>query len=561
MLDTATRGRQGASTRFVAPRQGIAISRRRLLQTTLLAGVGLSARPQPGLGSALVQEDDPLTFTLVTNRTPTDLDPHSAYDAGSGVALRGVYEGLLRSSPVQADQFEPILATSWSTDATERVWTFQLREGVTFHDGTPLTAEAVRLSFVRLFQLGLAPSTVLARFIEDAEQITAPDARSLVFSLTRPQPMFLAALAAPYGSAVVNAAALRQHEVNGDWGHTWAQTHSTGMGTGPYEVVAFDLEDGVEMERYDHYWRGWEDGKFERIVVRIVEPETRVSLLERGEADLATTLPLQAISQLENNPSLVIDHRYSMTVRYLLMTATGPLQDARARQALCWAFPYDEVISGVYEDLAKPARGPVAELCRGFDPATFQYHTDLEQARSLLREAGVAPGTTLTMMMASGNVEVASTAELLRAQLAELDLSLDLQIVDFATIVDLYTGDTATEELPHLLPGFWSPDYDDALNHLWPQLSCQAWQAGNGAHYCNQQVEALLEDARTASDAAAYQAALSQIQQIATHDDPAAIYYLQPQTVNVLQRTISGFAADPISGDLYDYYALRKVST
>lgn len=556
---TPARGVPVAQAEYTIPGQaGASLSRRRLLQAATLTTLGRVAWPDHLAASASRQAAAPLTFTFVTNRTPTDLDPHSAYDAGSGVVLQGPFEGLLRSSPQQADLFEPVLATSWSVDAEGRVWTFRLREGVTFQDGAPLDAEAVRLSFARLFQLGLAPSTVLSRFIASSEQISAPDANSVVFTLTRPQPMFLAALAAPYGAAIVNVAALRQHEVDDDWGHGWAQTHSEGMGTGPYRVVSLDPEQGAELARYDGYWRGWEANQIERIFVRVVEPETRVSLLEKDDADLATAMPLDALPELERNPALVVDHRYSMTVRYVLMTATGPLRDSKARQALCWAFPYSEVVSGVYEDLAKPARGPVAELCQGFDPATFQYHTDLERARTLLREAGVAPGATLTMMMVGGNLEVAATVELLRANLAEIGLSLDVQVADFATFVDLFTGDAPTEDRPHLMPGFWSPDYDDALNQLWPQLSCQAWQAGNGAHYCNQRVEELLDIARNAPDAASYQAALSEIQQIATRDDPAAIYYLQPQTVNVLQRSISGFVPDPISASLVDFYALRK---
>ena len=122
-------------------------------------------------------------------------------------------------------------------------------------------------------------------------------------------------------------------------------------------------------------------------------------------------------------------------------------------------------------------------------------------------------------------------------------------------------GDMPAEERPNLLPVVLAPDYNDAWNQLWPQVSCEAWQAGNGGHYCNPRVEALLEQARTAVDEAAYQSALGEIQQIVTRDDPAAIYFAQPEWLTVLRRDVVGFAPNLVVGDLVDFYALRARTT
>jgi peptide/nickel transport system substrate-binding protein len=259
------------------------------------------------------RQDSLAPFTLATNRTPSDLDPHSAYDAGSGVALQGPFEGLIRLKPGSTDEYVPLLAESWTANDDRSIWTFRLRDGVTFHDGTTLDAESARSSFERLFSLGLAPSSVLGRFIADPAQISAPDARTVVFDLGRPQPLFEAAMASAYGTAIVNVAALRQHEVDGDWGQAWAQTNSEGLGTGPYQVAAFDIESGVVLERHDDYWRNGEGAYFDRIVIRVVvEPETRRALLESGEADLATTMPLGTIRELQRHPDLVVDRRFNL---------------------------------------------------------------------------------------------------------------------------------------------------------------------------------------------------------------------------------------------------------
>jgi peptide/nickel transport system substrate-binding protein len=547
----------------------LSLSRRCLLLgvgrgLSVIAGIwsgagGSSPDVDSNVSAAPSQQDSPLTLTLATNRTPSDLDPHSAYDPGSDVALQGPFEGLLRLKAGMTDAYVPLLAESWAANPDQSVWTFQLRDGVTFHDGTPFDAEAARLSFERLLRLGLAPAQVLGRFLTDPIQITAPDSHTLVFDLGRPQPLFEAALASPHGTAIVNVASLREHEVEGDWGHAWAQANSQGLGTGPYQAVAFDFESGVHLQRYDRYWRGWEGEHFDQIIIRtVVETETRRELVETGDADIAATLPLGSIQELERHPDLVVDRRYNLAVQYLAMTVAGPLESPRARQALCWAFPYDEVIAGVYEGYAKRARGPVAELCRGFAPDTFIYQTDLERARTLLREAGVMDGTVLTLFLPAGNQDSASIVELFQANLAQVGITLDIQVIEFATYVGIAYGDVPADERPHLFPVFSQPDYNDGWNQLWPMVSCEAWQTGNVGHYCNPRVDTLLKQAKSAGDAASYQAALSEIQQIVTRDDPAAIYVAQAQWLTALRRDISGFAPDLVVGEIIDFYALSQ---
>jgi ABC-type transport system substrate-binding protein len=112
-------------------------------------------------------------------------------------------------------------------------------------------------------------------------------------------------------------------------------------------------------------------------------------------------------------------------------------------------------------------------------------------------------------------------------------------------------------ERPHLMPSMWSPDYNDGWNHLWPQLSSEAWKAGNAGHYANPEVDALLGQARDAADAETYQAALSKVQQIVTRDDPAAIYVVQPQWPTILRNDVAGFAPNLVASGLHDFYRLH----
>jgi peptide/nickel transport system substrate-binding protein len=548
-------------------------SRRTLLAQGLRGGILLAASPaflETGASpsSRLTRWAIPTyqastaTLVLATNRAPSDLDPHSAYDPGSQIALGGLFEGLIQVQTGTADTIEPVLAESWMANADKSIWTFFLRPDVTFQDGTPLDAEAARASFERLLTLGRAPSTVLGRFIDDPARIAAPDSRTLVFDLGKPNPMFEAAIASPVGGPVVNASRLRAHEVDGDWGHGWAQTNSDGFGTGPYRLAAFDPEEGVVLERYPEYWRGWAGEHFSDVAIRVVtEPETRRVLIENGEADIATTMPLTTTRVLEATRELRVDRRFTLAVSYVAMTVAGPLRSPEARQALCWAFPYDDVIDGVFEGFAKRAVGPVAELCRGFNPDTFAYSTDLDRARALLQRAGVAEGTTISYALPVGNREATAIAELFAANLAALGLEPDIQVVDFATYIDLAFGALPAEERPNLFSFFWSPDYNDAWNHLWPQVSCAAWQAGNVGHYCNSRVEDLLKETKSPPDEERYLAALAEIQQIVTRDDPAAIYVAQVQWPTVMRRDLAGFNLNLIVPEFIDFYALHRKST
>jgi peptide/nickel transport system substrate-binding protein len=383
----------------------------------------------------------------------------------------------------------------------------------------------------------------------------------VVFNLTRPAPLFEAAIASATVSAIANAALARQHEVDGDWGHAWAQTTAEGMGTGPYRITQFDIVDGIVCDRNETYWGGWDGNHLDRVHVRIVsEAATRRELVERGDVDIVDTLAPDTLDELAANPDLVVDLRYNLATRYIMFNMSGPLQTADARQALCYAFPYDDVIKGVYEGHAKRAVGPVAEQCRGFAPGTFVYPTDFDRAKELLAKSGVSQGTTLSILVPVGNPLFQSVAELLDANLGKVGLKLDIQNVDFATFVTLYYGDTPLEERPNLMPSFWAPDYDDGWNHLWPQLSSAAWKSGNSGHYANARVDELLATAKNTADEATYNSALAEIQQIVTKVDPAAIYYAQDQWSTILRKTVGGFVPNLISAELYDFYALYRQS-
>ena len=213
---------------------------------------------------------------------------------------------------------------------------------MTFHDGTPVDAEAVRKSFERFLTMGLGPAGAMRRFVQDPAQITAPDASTVVFDCGEPQPLLEAYLSSQYGPLVLNVDLVMQNEVlddqgeESDQGHAWAMLNEEGLGTGPYRIVEFEPEQQLVLERYEEYWGGWEGNHFERVIFRVVpENETRRQLIEQGDVDIVDNLSPEANEALAANADLVIDRSYSAEVDYIIMTEAGPLATPEARQAMC----------------------------------------------------------------------------------------------------------------------------------------------------------------------------------------------------------------------------------
>ncbi|MCC6313042.1 MAG: ABC transporter substrate-binding protein [Thermomicrobiales bacterium] len=553
-MDEFTRGRHRFGR---AP-----LSRRRALQGAAGA-LALSRLPAAWTAPAAAQSADPALLVLASYGSPVDLDPHSAAEDRSALVIRAAYEPLSALAGTATDAYDGVLAERWDANADSSVWTFHLRPGVHFHDGAPCDAEAVRLSFERLLTLQLAPAWEFFRFLDDPSRITAPDPATVVFDLGRPWPQFELAVSSQYGAQIVNARRLRELETDGDWGHGWAELNAEGLGTGPYRIVRFEPGQSVELTRFDDYWRGWEADHFERLFVRVVgEDIVRRQLIETGEAHIADLMPPAAAAAMADDPAVAISAEFSTEVTYCMLTVAGPLASPAARQAMCYAFPYDEVIDGVFGGFAKRAIGSVAEITHGFDPATFTYHTDLAKAKELFAAAGVPEGTQLRLMIRAESTENDAAAQLFQANLAQIGIALSIEAVDYSTLTGVIFRDVDPEEQPNAIFWSWWPAYNDAWDHLQAQVVCtSAGSAGtNGGYYCNPRVDELMAEAADAADEAVFLRAMAEVQQIVSRDDPAAIYYTQRQWITAVRRDVVGFAFNPIYIGTYDFYALRRGS-
>lgn len=299
------------------------------------------------------------TFTVLATGAIATLDPHAAYDNQASMLFLGAYEMLLRLNGESTSEFAPMLAESWDASEDQQTYTFHLAPNALFHDGTPCDAQAVKDSFTRFLQMGQGPVNVIARFVNDPNQMTVVDPATIQFTFDRPEPLFLAAMSSEYGPLVVNAGLVAEYKAEDDpFAHEWFSQNM--VGTGPYQLTENEPNSYIALERFADYHGGWAGNHFDQIVMRIVEEgATRRQLLESGEADgAAFSLTAEDVTALQDNPDVQVLIYPSTAVGWTHMNAPR-LRTPEARQGFSYAFPYDAVIESVYQGLLARS-GPAA---------------------------------------------------------------------------------------------------------------------------------------------------------------------------------------------------------
>ncbi len=499
------------------------------------------------------------TITIAFDYAPSDIDPASNVTSDSMNIERQIYEGLVALHGSNPNAFDPVLATSWSSNADKSVWTFHLRHGVRFHTGRCcMTAGDVKYSLGRSVAAGLGGSYVLGRFLtakDPLSMIKIVDPYTVQFDLGRPQPAFLNAIAAVFTPLILDAQAARKHATKKDpWAHNWVTAND--VGTGPYTLQSWVRNQQAVMVKFPAYWGGWSGKHFSRIVMKtVLSATTRRELVERGQADVTLHLTPEDNDAARRNPKLKVFAPFTTLFYYIVMTDYGPLASPYARQALSYAFPYNAFIHNVLHGYARRSYGPIPSLVAGYDPTMFHYTTNLAKAKALLAKAGVKPGTTLTFE----GVELNQPAGLLlQAQLAQIGITVKLQQLTADAHLSMFYGSEPASKRPNLIAFSWYPDYNDPWDAADPLLATNQWPptGSNGGMFHNAQVDALLAAMKNATPETA-RADAKRIQDILTQDPPA-IWTDERAMVNVMARNLQGLAINPFGADVYTIYPMYR---
>jgi peptide/nickel transport system substrate-binding protein len=350
------------------------------LKTLLLAGVAaLAAAGLAGPAAAQNREQ----VTLCQSLEPPVLDP----TAGAAAAIRevtylNIFEGLTALD--RNGRVVPRLAESWTVSADGLTYTFTLRAGVTFHDGQPLTSEVVKFSLER----ATAPDSRNAQrwIFEPIERVEAVDPRTVRVVLKRPAANFLYGLA--WGDAVI------LHPASA------ANAATAPVGTGPYRFGEWRRGDRLMFTRNDAYWGG--AAPIPRATFRFIsDPQAQVAGIQSGDCDALTNLAAQeAVEQLRRNQRLrvAIGSTEGETI-VAMNNGRGITQDVRVRRAISAAIDRRLVNEGAISGFGVPIGSHFSPNHPAFVDLTPANPFDPARARALLREAGVAEGTTLTLAL------------------------------------------------------------------------------------------------------------------------------------------------------------------
>lgn len=413
-------------------------------------------------GAASAQDEKVL---VVGHAEFTDsLDPARAFSTTAFIVHKATYQTLVTFAPGTTDTIVPLLAESWESNDDGTVYTFTLRSGVTFADGSPLTAADVVFSFNRLKHIAGNPA-----FLADTiASVEAPDDQTVVLTLTQPDPSILARLVNTTFSITSGA----QVAANGGTDAEDASTADTAeaflngasAGTGPYTLVSWEPQVQTVLARNPAFWG--EAPYYDRvIIVNLPEAAGQAASLETGEIQVATDLTPDQVPGLQNVPGVAIYQGPTANLHFLTFNTdesiSGPLANPLVQRAIRYALDYPGYVT------VWGGTTPASILPVGFFAAydtDRAFVRDLDQARALLAEAGYADGFETTLSYPSwtfAGVNWDTNAQKIQADLAEVGITVNLAPADVSVAFEDYRAGTQAFGY-----WFWHPDYIDPANHL-----------------------------------------------------------------------------------------------
>ncbi|HUF99346.1 MAG TPA: ABC transporter substrate-binding protein, partial [Ilumatobacter sp.] len=387
------------------------------------------------------------TLTLPFGADMQIPDPDIMYEGEGCYVMHSVYEGLIDYDYAsEAGAFRPQLAESWEVSEDLLTYTFLLRPGVLFHDGTPADAESWIKSFERRLAVNQGPAYMVAGVIE----MTAPDPTTFIVTLSEPNNAFLHYLACPWRPFAVSPTAVAANEVNGDLAQEWLKTHDAG--TGPYTITEFTPGTGYKLNYVESWWGETPD--FTTINITIVPDfSTQRLLLESGEADLTKSIGFRDALSFQENPDFeTYILKATSFITLWLNPTSGMLGSNRdLRRAIIQAIDVKSILDPTFDgtvevttDFISPAVIPtgVTPFHQDYDPTVLAGMVDSLESKSIdlaYRESGGPPYRQI--------------AELIQTQLATFGLDVTVRGMPSSQMFAMNTG--PEDQFPDLMITTW----------------------------------------------------------------------------------------------------------
>lgn len=495
----------------------------------------------PDSPDAAAAEDNenfnPDVFNFATNQDIPHLDPHGSAANTSFRVTYMLYDRLVTYEGASTEP-QPMLAKSWDISEDGLEYTFHLVDNATFHDGTPVTAEAVQYSFTRAIELGKSAAGIFNKVI-DKDSFEIIDDHTIKITLKTPFAPFISTLGTVFAN-IINPSLEENH--GDDLGESFLA--ETELGSGPYILESWDRGESLVLKANPDYWG--EAPTMETVNIQFVtEASTARLMLEKGEIDLLdnTIISPEVLGQMEGTEGITIEEATGYQIDYMPMNIeSGALADVKVRQAIAHSINYDALLESVYLGSAERIGGAVPEGMFGYNPDAKMYDYDLDKAKALLKEAGHEEGLSLEIAISEDNEVRSNTALLLQSDLAKVGVDLQIKTYAWPTFLDLVTSGKHDFGLVS-----WTPDYPDPDYNLWYFGHSSSKGPGfNLAFYENSDVDALLEEARSNTDEALREENYKEIQSIMAEEVPY-IFVAQPNLQTPLRSWVKGYQLNPMN--------------
>lgn len=429
---------------------------------------------------------------------------------GEGMRFMGytVYDSLIEWDLTSADkpsELIPGLATEWAVDAEDTTkWTFTLREGVTFHDGSTFTAQAVVWNFDKLLdetseQYDSRQSAQGKSRIPAVASYTAIDDYTLEIVTKEPDATL------PYQLAWILMSSPTQFEA---LGKSWEAFADTPSGTGPWKLDTFVPRERAELVPNTEYWDSERIPKLDKMVlIPLPESNARAAALMSGQVDWIEAPAPDTIPAMTGNGFVISSNAYPHNWTWHLSRLEGsPWNDIRVRKAANLAIDR-EGMSALLGGLMIPAKGFLPPSSQWFGEPTFDLKYDPEAAKALLAEVGYGPDKPLKVKAlispsGSGQMLPLPMNEYIQQTLAEVGIEVEFEVVEWNQMINLWRAGAADEAVKNSQSVNFTYFIQDPFTGLIRHLSCDliAPNGTNWGHYCDPEMQALFDQIKTTFD-------------------------------------------------------------
>jgi|GEM_PF-640093 len=499
---------------------------------------------------AEIAKANPQILRFAIPSHPASLDPAAASDLTYYQIAFNLFETLIAVN-WQTGQLEPRLATTWQSDSAGLCWTFTLRRGVKFHDGSPLNAEAVKISFERQFDArcrhyrsqGTDKHGPVA--FDMLKEIRALNDSTVQFILKYLHAAFLDNLATPYYAAIVSPRALET------FGENFGQQP---VGTGPFELVRWLPDSQIMIKRFSHYWG--KAAKLDSVIYQVIPlVEAKIEALEQGQVDIISGLSAAYVDPLYGNNDVKMVEELSLATVILGMKCDQyPFNNIQVRQAVAHAIDKKYIVQTLCRNLAIVAKGPLSPLLAYYDSTLVSPSYDTVKAKALLKNSGYANDVSVSLNYCIDTDSLRGLAPLqaIKADLEKTGLTAAIRRYhDWQNFENnvlhgngglvFYWGNLSFTRHPH-----------DFLYSLFHSKSPK-----NYFNYKNPEVDELLTRARRTTDDGQQRLLYRRVQEIILQEAPA-VFISHPKVVYATRTWVKNFHATPLGIPLLQEVELEK---